>query len=72
MKKVKAGMLIAICSLTAIGAAALSSETVTYSYDARGRLVKAVHTGSVNNGVAANYTYDKEHNRAAVNITGAP
>ena len=72
MPKVRVGMLIAITSLTAIGAAALASETKTYIYDGRGRLVKVVHTGGTNNGVVANFTYDKEHNRALVNVTGAP
>jgi len=53
-------------------AAALASETVTYSYDARGRLVGAAHTGSVNNGAVATYGYDKADNRTLKNVGGAP
>ena len=31
--------------------------------DARGRLTKVVHSGSVNNGVTTTYTYDRANNR---------
>lgn len=59
--------------LTAAGiAAANASETVTYTYDAKGRLVKVEHSGSVNNNVVANYSYDHADNRVNVNVTGAP
>lgn len=50
------------------GAAAWASETITYSYDARGRLVKVERAGSVNNGVNAEYKYDKGDNRTNVNV----
>jgi len=49
-------------------AAAWATETITYTYDARGRLVKVVHSGSVNNNVSANYSYDKADNRTNVNV----
>jgi uncharacterized protein (DUF697 family) len=48
--------------------AAMAAETITYSYDARGRLVKVVRTGSVNNNVQAEYKYDKADNRTNVNV----
>ncbi|MDQ0250378.1 hypothetical protein J2W22_002442 [Sphingomonas kyeonggiensis] len=48
------------------------NETVNYSYDVHGRLVKVEHSGSVNNNVVANYSYDKADNRVNVNVTGAP
>jgi hypothetical protein len=48
--------------------AAWASETITYTYDARGRLVKVVRTGSVNNNVSAEYKYDKADNRTNVNV----
>ena len=38
---------------------ATSAETVTYSYDARGRLIKVVHTGTVNNNNQVCYKLDK-------------
>ena len=46
----------------------MAAETITYTYDARGRLVKVVRTGSVNNNVSANYSYDKADNRTNVNV----
>ena len=48
--------------------AAWASETITYTYDARGRLVKVARSGSVNNNVTANYSYDKADNRTNVNV----
>jgi hypothetical protein len=50
---------------------ATGSETVTYSYDARGRLVQVSRSGTVNNGVQASYSYDKADNRTNVTVTGA-
>ncbi|MEA3011497.1 MAG: hypothetical protein QOD42_42 [Sphingomonadales bacterium] len=52
----------------AVTAAAVASETITYTYDARGRLVKVERGGSVNNGVRAEYQYDKGDNRTNVNM----
>lgn len=51
---------------------AYSAETVTYTYDAKGRLVKVEHSGAVNNGVKSEYTHDKADNRTKVKVTGAP
>jgi coenzyme F420-reducing hydrogenase delta subunit len=56
----------------AAAAAALASETLTYSYDSRGRLIRVDHSGSVNNNVVANYSYDKADNRTLKNVSGAP
>jgi len=56
-----------IAALTA-GAAATASETINYSYDSRGRLVRVQHSGTVNNNVSANYSYDKADNRTNVNV----
>lgn len=57
--------------IAAVGVAAMSadaSETVNYTYDARGRLVKVVRTGTVNNNVKAEYKYDDGDNRTNVNV----
>lgn len=51
-----------------VGAAAWATETVTYTYDARGRLVKVERSGTVNNAVKAEYVYDKGDNRTNVNV----
>lgn len=59
---------------SALAAAAMASaaETISYSYDARGRLVKVRHSGNVNNNVITTYTYDKADNRTLRNTTGVP
>jgi len=60
-------MLVAL-SAAALAATAMAGETITYTYDARGRLIRVRHSGSVNNAVTANYSYDKADNRTAVNV----
>jgi hypothetical protein len=44
------------------------SETIDYSYDTRGRLIKVSRSGAVNNGVTACYVYDKADNRSNVTV----
>jgi len=61
-------VLLAV-AIGALAATAMASETITYTYDARGRLVKVARSGSVNNNVTANYVYDKADNRTNVNVT---
>ena len=63
-------LLIAL-TVAALAATAMAGETITYSYDARGRLVKVQHSGSVNNNVTTNYSYDKADNRTNVTVTGS-
>jgi YD repeat-containing protein len=60
-------VLIAL-SIAALAATAMASETINYSYDARGRLTQVKHSGTVNNNVTANYTYDKANNRTNLNV----
>jgi YD repeat-containing protein len=55
-------------TIAALTATAMASETINYTYDARGRLVQVKHSGSVNNNVSANYTYDKANNRTNLNV----
>ena len=45
---------------------------MTYTYDAKGRLVKVVHTGTVNSNVQTTYTHDKADNRKNTTTTGSP
>lgn len=58
--------------LLLLGAAAYAAETITYSYDARGRLIQVARTGTVNNNVTTNYAYDKTDNRQTKSTTGSP
>ena len=48
-----------------------AAETITYSYDSRGRLVQIVRTGTVNHGVSRTYTVDKAGNRTNLTTTGS-
>ena len=55
-----------------IPALANAAETITYTYDSKGRLVKVERAGTVNNGVKAEYAHDKAANRTNVTVTGSP
>jgi YD repeat-containing protein len=70
MKIIRAGLL----GLLLLGtiSPATSTETVTYTYDVKGRLVKVVRTGTVNNNVTVEYTHDKADNRTRVKTTNSP
>jgi hypothetical protein len=64
----KAGKVTLAVTAALCAAAAIAGETIRYSYDARGRLIRVERKGSVNNNVAANYGYDKADNRTSVNV----
>ncbi len=63
---------VLIAGLWGLAASAQAAETITYSYDARGRLKQAVRSGAVNNGVATSYQFDRAHNRKRKTTTGTP
>jgi len=60
---------IILCGGVVAAVPVLAGETVTYTYDGRGRLVQVSRAGTVNNGVNACYTYDRGDNRK--NVTTA-
>jgi hypothetical protein len=51
---------------------ARATETIKYTYDAKGRLVKVERLGTVNNGVTTTYSHDKADNRSNIKTTGSP
>lgn len=51
---------------------AQSAETITYKYDAKGRLIEVKRTGTVNNNVTTTYNHDKADNRKNTTTTGSP
>jgi hypothetical protein len=57
--------------MLSIATPAFATETITYTYDAKGRLIKVVRTGTVNNGVTVDYTLDKADNRTRAKTTGS-
>lgn len=64
----RAFVLLALC----LASSAQAAETMIYTYDALGRLVKVGRSGSVNNGVNACYSQDKADNRTNVTVAAAP
>jgi hypothetical protein len=63
--------LLLATSAFAFATNVLASETVTYSYDALGRLVATTSSGTVNNGLATTIAYDPAGNRSTYSVTGA-
>jgi len=62
----------AIASSLLLAEAAQAAETITYVYDARGRVIQVIRTGTVNNGVTTTYVLDKADNRTTKTTTGSP
>lgn len=62
--------LIAATLLALMPAAASATETITYGYDAIGRLVVVSHSGDVNAGQQTSYSYDLADNRTSVTRNG--
>lgn len=65
-------LLLAAIGIAVIPALAIASETINYSYDAKGRLVQVARTGTINNGVTTNYAYDHADNRTNKTTAGSP
>ncbi len=55
------GIVLALAAAASCAAPALAAETISYSYDARGRLVTVQRTGPVNK--TTTYQLDKADNR---------
>jgi YD repeat-containing protein len=51
------------------GTPTFGSETISYAYDARGRLTKVTHGGTVNTNIKTCYSLDKAGNRTSVVTT---
>ena len=69
--QIAAAMPLFALAFSTAPAPAAAAETITYSYDAKGRVVKAERSGTVNNAVKAVYTHDKANNRRTVKVTGS-
>ena len=63
--------LIGVVFLTSALPAA-AAETVTYVYDARGRLVQVIRSGGPVSGTQVTYAHDQADNRTSVQVVGAP
>jgi len=51
---------------------AYAAETIDYTYDAQGRLIKVERSGTVNNNVDTEYDFDDADNRTNEKTTGSP
>jgi hypothetical protein len=58
--------VMAVLALLGLAAPASATETITYTYDALGRVIKVVHTGTVNSNLKVCYTLDAADNRTKV------
>lgn len=65
-------LVMATIVASTLASQVLASEAITYSYDARGRLVKVMHSGGSVSGMQVTYTHDAANNRTRVQVTGAP
>jgi YD repeat-containing protein len=63
--------LLAACTGLLLTGAAVAAETVTYTYDARGRLVEVNHAGGPAAGHKIQYEYDDADNVKRKRVTGA-
>lgn len=68
---VKYSVLLAFLAAVAAPVAA-HAETVTYTYDAKGRVVGVSRSGGPLNGTSTTYTYDKADNRTNVTVANSP
>ena len=64
-------LLATVCAAT-LATPAFAGETITYSYDAKGRLVKVVRATGINPAVTTTYTHDKADNRKNTTTSGSP
>ncbi len=67
----KIKMVLALGALVA-ASAGVAAETLSYRYDARGRLVRVERSGGPKSGAVTNYSYDKANNRTNRTVSGAP
>src|SRR5687768_11775029 len=63
-------LCLAAASVIAIPVAAIASEMITYTYDAKGRLVVATRSGSINHGIVTTIAHDAAENRTNYAVAG--
>ncbi len=71
MRRKTAVLLGAAIGILQVASPGQASETVTYTYDALGRLVSASSAGTVNNGLANSLCYDAAGNRTQYRSSAA-
>lgn len=61
----RCSQIVAAGLLLAAATAAQAAQTITYSYDAKGRLVKVVRSGGSNPARTTDYAHDRADNRTS-------
>jgi hypothetical protein len=59
-------------ALTIPLSSAIATEVISYTYDAKDRLVKVVRAGTANNNVTVEYSHDRADNRTRVKAGNSP
>lgn len=72
MLRIRTAALVAAGTMLMAAAIAVANETITYTYDVQGRLVRVLHNGSVNDDLSVNYAFDNADSRVDLNVTGSP
>lgn len=67
----RASRLALVTALLMTSGAALAAETISYKYDARGRLLEVARSGGLNNLVTTTYAHDRANNRLRKSTVGA-
>src|SRR5439155_25018174 len=69
--RIGAAKLVLATSSFAFAAASNASETITYKYDALGRLVTTTNSGGLHGGLTTGIAYDPAGNRQSYTVSGA-
>ena len=74
MRSDRIALGLGAAAVAAVATPALAAETVTYGYDARGRLVQVTRGGSAQGGatVVTHYALDRADNRTGKTTGGSP
>lgn len=67
----QAKWFVAPAMVLALAPPANAAETVTYTYDALGRLTGVSHSGGDNSGMTQSFRYDPAGNRTQYEVTGS-
>lgn len=65
-------VVFATAALSVAAVPAPAAETITYAYDAKGRLIRVDRSGGPRSGAATTYGHDRAGNRTVRQTTGAP
>jgi YD repeat-containing protein len=71
MGRFSSTIIAALAAAVLLTTAAQAAETISYTYDALGRVIKAQHVGGDNDGMVIDYKYDPAGNRTEYKVAGS-